>query len=290
MSGWEHVAVYGTLKRGECNHHWLRGARCEGRTRVPGLQLHNLGEYPMAVPSPDPGARIHAELYRIDAATLARLDVLEEYPGFYDRRRLPTADGRRAWIYLGQPHQVRGCRRVPFDDWGATPVFSYGSNLDPRQLRHRCAGWDGHGLVARLDGWRWAINKRSLRDPGLGHAGITPQAGAACWGVVHHLSHRDRAGLDLMEGVSIAQYEHRSVEVVCGDERLQALAYVPHPQVVASGLRASPAYAGRILRGAEHHGLPPAWRAWLRQELRPLGDSAATPAAGRRERQPGGLL
>ncbi|MGB5136366.1 MAG: gamma-glutamylcyclotransferase [Prochlorococcaceae cyanobacterium] len=284
MSGWVRVAVYGTLKRGECNHHWLRGARFEGRIRVPGLELYNLGEYPMAVPSRDPLARIHAELYRLEASALARLDVLEDYPELYDRRLLPTADDRLACIYLGQPHQVRGCRRVPFDDWGATPVFSYGSNLDPHQLRHRCAGWDGFGLVGRLDAWRWAINKRSLHDPRLGHAGITPETGSACWGLVHHLSHRDRASLDLMEGVPIAQYEHRSVEVVCGGERLRVLAYVPHPGVVASGLRASPSYAGRILRGAEHHGLPSAWRSWLQQELRHTGAAAA----GRRgERQPG---
>lgn len=262
------VAVYGTLKRGECNHHWLRGARFEGRTRVPGLELYNLGDYPMAVPSADPRARIHAELYRVDGEGLARLDVLEDYPGLYDRRQLPTTDGGLAWIYLGRPDQVRGCRRVPFDDWGATPVFSYGSNLDPQQLRQRCAGWDGIGLVARLQGWRWAINKRALHDPGEGYAGITPSPGASCWGLVHHLRHRDRAVLDLLEGVAIAQYQHRTVEVVCAEERLPVLTYVPDPTVVASGLKPSATYAERILRGAEHHGLPSGWRAWLRRQLR----------------------
>jgi gamma-glutamylcyclotransferase (GGCT)/AIG2-like uncharacterized protein YtfP len=261
------VAVYGTLKRGQCNHHWLRGARFEGRTRVAGLELYNLGQYPMAVPSRRPHASVHAELYRVDDAGLAHLDVLEDYPRLYDRRRLPTVDGHLAWIYLGRSEQVRGCRRVPFDDWGATPVFSYGSNLDPRQLRHRCAGWDGFGLVARLDHWCWLINKRSLRNPREGFAGIQPQAGASCWGVVHHLSHRDRSVLDLLEGVAIAQYEHGSVEVTCGEERLRVLTYVPHPRVVTSGLRPSAGYAGRILHGAEHHGLPSAWLTWLRRQL-----------------------
>jgi gamma-glutamylcyclotransferase (GGCT)/AIG2-like uncharacterized protein YtfP len=267
MAAGVHVAVYGTLKRGQCNHHWLRGACFEGRTRVAGLELYNLGEYPMAVPTRRPHASIHAEIYRVDDAGLAHLDVLEDYPRLYDRRRRPTADGRLAWIYLGTSEQVRGCRRVPFDDWGATPVFSYGSNLDPRQLRQRCGGWDGFGLVARLDHWRWGISKRSQRHPREGFAGIRPRAGASCWGVVHHLSHRDRAVLDLLEGVAIAQYEHRSVEVECGAERLRVLTYVPHPQVLGSGLRPSPGYAGRILHGAEHHGLPAPWRAWLRRRL-----------------------
>ena len=229
----------------------------------------------MAVPSADPLARIHAELYRVDAAGLARLDVLEDYPSLYDRRRLPTADGRLAWIYLGRRGQVRGCRRVPFDDWGATPVFSYGSNLDPHQLRQRCAGWDGTGLVGRLEHWRWAINKRALHDPREGYAGIRPHQGASCWGLVHHLSHRDRAVLDLLEGVAIGQYRHHSVEVVCAGERLRVLTYVPQPAVLGGGLRPSPSYAGRILRGAEHHGLPAGWRAWLHRQLGPLRKPAA---------------
>jgi gamma-glutamylcyclotransferase (GGCT)/AIG2-like uncharacterized protein YtfP len=263
------VAVYGTLKRGESNHHWLAGAPFLGRTRIPGLELYNLGEYPMAVPSVDPRARIHAELYRVDGEGLARLDVLEDYPHLYGRRQLPVADGQPAWVYTGRPEQVRGCRRVPFNDWGATPVFSYGSNLDPWQLRQRCAGWDGFGLVARLEHWRWAINKRALHDPREGFAGIQPQPGASCWGLVHHLSHRDRSVLDLLEGVAIGQYRHHSVEVDCGGERLPVLTYVPQPDVVAAGLRPSPGYAAHILRGAAHHGLPEAWRSWLQRQLDP---------------------
>ncbi|MEO1001741.1 MAG: gamma-glutamylcyclotransferase [Cyanobacteria bacterium J06638_7] len=270
------VAVYGTLKRGECNHQWLRGARFEGRTRVPGLELYTLGAYPMAVPSPDPSASIHAEVYGLDEAGLNRLDVLEDYPALYDRRRLATADGGLAWLYLGRPQQVRGRRRVPFDDWGATPVFSYGSNLDPQQLRQRCGGWDGLGLVARLDHWQWQINKRALHDRQEGFAGIVPRRGASCWGLVHHLRHRDRAVLDLLEGVGIAQYRHQEVQVVCGEERLRVLTYVPHAAVLSGGLRPSPAYAARVLRGARHHGLPSAWCSWLRQQL---GEAAAAQGA-----------
>jgi gamma-glutamylcyclotransferase (GGCT)/AIG2-like uncharacterized protein YtfP len=271
MAGGLRVAVYGTLKRGESNHHWLAGAPFLGRTRIPGLELYNLGDYPMAVPSLDPRARIHAELYQVDGEGLARLDVLEDYPHLYDRRRLPGADGQLAWIYTGRRDQVRGCRQVPFNDWGATPMFSYGSNLDPRQLQQRCAGWDGIGLVARLEHWRWAINKRALHDPREGYAGIQTQPGASCWGLVHHLSHRDRAVLDIMEGVAIGQYRHHSVEVDCGGERLPVLTYVPQPAVVATGLRPSPGYAARILRGAHLHGLPDDWRSWLRRQLRQPG-------------------
>ncbi len=79
-------------------------------------------------------------------------------------------------------------------DWRSTPVFHYGSNLDARRLKQRCPDWDGEGLVARLDGWGWAIDKRSDRYGGC--AGIRPAANSWTWGVVTHLSDADLAALD----------------------------------------------------------------------------------------------
>jgi cation transport regulator ChaC len=196
--------------------------------------------------------------------------LLEDYPELYDRRLLPTADDRLAWIYLGQPHQVHGCRRVPFDDWGATPVFSYGSNLCPDQLAQRCGSWDGTGLVARLEGWRWAISKiRVGRGKGEGAAGLRPDPEAHCWGVVHHLRPADRGVLDQREGVAIGHYRHQSVTVTTLEgERFEALTYVPTPQWTSESLRPAADYAGRILRGAHHWDLPEGWREQLRQALK----------------------
>ena len=273
------VAVYGSLKRGQANHHWLQGATFLGRCRLPGLVLHNLGPYPMAVPSPQRHRLIHAELYRLPPGGLAHLDLLEDYPREYDRRLRRLSDGRRAWVYVGRPEQVRGCATVPFGDWGATPVFSYGSNLDPQQLRHRCSSWDGLAAVAQLRGWRWRINKRSQRQASLGFAGIEPCDRSRCWGAVHHLSHADRAALDLREGVSIGQYSHARVMIHsrCGD-RFPVLTYAPQADVRVAGLRCSSDYAARILRGAAHHGLPLAWQRWLRRRL--SGDPAALPSWG----------
>lgn len=273
------VAVYGSLKRGHGNHHWLHGARFLGRCRLPGLVMHNLGPYPMAVPSSQRHQLIHAELYRLPPGGLARLDTLEDYPHEYDRRLRRLSDGRRAWVYVGRPEQVLGCATVPFGDWGATPVFSYGSNLDPQQLRHRCSSWDGLATVAQLRGWRWRINKRSQRQPQLGFAGIERCGRSRCWGAVHHLSHADRAALDLREGVPIGQYDHAVVTIRsrCGDS-FPALTYVPHADVRVPGLRSSSDYAARILQGAAHHGLPLAWQRWLRRRL--SGDPAGLPSWG----------
>ena len=98
------VFVYGTLKRGEKNHHWLEGASWQGEAELSGVLLHDLGPFPMAVVGE--GTAI-GEVYAVEGSGLARLDELEGYPRLYDRRPLPLADGRSAWVYLGRPNQVR---------------------------------------------------------------------------------------------------------------------------------------------------------------------------------------
>ena len=110
------VFVYGTLLRGEVNHHLLSGARLLGPHRTaPCFTLFILGAYPGAVRTGT--AALVGEVFRLDTAGLQRLDRLEEYPRLYARRPLPSPYGR-AWIYL-----YRGCLRdrpvLPGGDWRA---------------------------------------------------------------------------------------------------------------------------------------------------------------------------
>ncbi len=280
------VFVYGTLKRGEANHHWLRGARFLGRRRLVGARLHDLGPYPMAIPvdaaeagPQDQGTPadplVHGELYGVGRADLAWLDGLEDVPREYRRLRRRLSDGQRAWVYLGRPEQVRGHPLVPFADWGSTPVFSYGSNLCPDQLRHRCADWDGSGLVVRLEGWRWGICKiRSGQDPAgtqpEGAAGIQPDPGTHCWGVIHHLRPADRGRIDRHEGVALGHYRRISVAVTTEQgERFEASTYAPSAAWSAPGLRSGEPYAQRILAGLAHWPFPEEWRRTLAEHLGP---------------------
>jgi gamma-glutamylcyclotransferase (GGCT)/AIG2-like uncharacterized protein YtfP len=108
------VFVYGTLKRGASNHAWLAGSRWLGEACLPGLVLHDLGPFPMAVLG---AGTVYGELYGVDAAGLARLDQLEGYPRLYDRQLLPLADGSRAWVYLGRPRQVRHAPVLASGHW-----------------------------------------------------------------------------------------------------------------------------------------------------------------------------
>lgn len=118
--------VYGTLKRGLANHQQLSAARYAGEAAMPGVDLHDLGPFPMAVSG---RGTVLGELYGVDAATLARLDRFEGVPRLYRRERLPLGDGRTAWIYLGQPRQVRHSPRLDGGCWpGVGPL--------PRASRH----------------------------------------------------------------------------------------------------------------------------------------------------------
>jgi len=195
--GLDLVFVYGSLKRGQSNHHWLTAASFQGEAQAPGLVLHDLGPFPMAIaaaPVPpeavespsDNGGRsgfegdgglwdpdgtlaesttmanseirsrgkgaagpgsanrpqvsadqgigpsaisappvqaaspsIAGEVYAVDGETLAQLDRLEGVPRLYQRQQLQLLDGRRAWVYLGQPRQVRHVPALPHGHWPA---------------------------------------------------------------------------------------------------------------------------------------------------------------------------
>ncbi len=110
------VFVYGTLLAGEANHHLLEGARLAGAARTrPVFALANLGYFPALV---DGGASsISGEVYEVDAATLARLDVLEGHPRFYRRRRVALDDGTHAHTYVLSPEQAAGRPIIDSGDW-----------------------------------------------------------------------------------------------------------------------------------------------------------------------------
>lgn len=111
--------VYGTLKRGHDNHRHLAGAVYAGEALMSGVDLHDLGPFPMAILGE---GRVLGELYRVGEIELARLDRFEGVPRLYRREQRPLSDGRPAWIYLGRPRQVRHAPRLRQGLWPAEPV------------------------------------------------------------------------------------------------------------------------------------------------------------------------
>jgi gamma-glutamylcyclotransferase (GGCT)/AIG2-like uncharacterized protein YtfP len=106
------VFVYGTLMRGEHHHATLVGAEFLGLVEtLPLYDLVQIDYYPALLPGG--GSKVTGELYRVDDATLARLDELEEVPGYYVRERVELADGRSVFAYLMPRARAQG--GVPID-------------------------------------------------------------------------------------------------------------------------------------------------------------------------------
>jgi gamma-glutamylcyclotransferase (GGCT)/AIG2-like uncharacterized protein YtfP len=113
--------VYGTLMRGMANHRQLAGLACQGTAELAGFALYDLGPFPMAIASGDPQQRLHGELYAVPPAQLQALDRFEGAPRLYQRKRHRLADGRRVWLYVGQPRQVRHVAVIPSGRWIKPP-------------------------------------------------------------------------------------------------------------------------------------------------------------------------
>jgi gamma-glutamylcyclotransferase (GGCT)/AIG2-like uncharacterized protein YtfP len=90
------VFVYGTLKRGEPNHHWLSNpqngfqeflgaARMVRRFPLVIASRYNV-PYLLDIEEEGKGEGVLGEVYRVDCSMLAKLDELEDHPRYYRRR------------------------------------------------------------------------------------------------------------------------------------------------------------------------------------------------------------
>lgn len=113
------VAVYGTLRRGYWNHHWMEGTQLLGREYLRSIVLYDLGPYPGAVKEESSGVEV--EVYAVSMEQLRRIDILEDHlesapeQGLYDRELMPTRYGP-AWLYLYN-HSVAGCPAIREGAW-----------------------------------------------------------------------------------------------------------------------------------------------------------------------------
>jgi gamma-glutamylcyclotransferase (GGCT)/AIG2-like uncharacterized protein YtfP len=96
--------VYGTLRRGEANHHELRGARFLGFVRTAcRYDVVRVAGFPALLPGT---CEVPGELYDVDEELVALLDVFEGET--YARRVVELADGKRAEAYFLADPSLRG--------------------------------------------------------------------------------------------------------------------------------------------------------------------------------------
>jgi cation transport regulator ChaC len=143
--------------------------------------------------------------------------------------------------------------------------FAYGSNMQPATFAGR-RGIVAHGAVpARLTGWRLVFDKPSLL-PGLhGMANIVESADADVLGVAYAITRDDLAHVDLTEGVLIGNYRRVAVRVTTLDGSASELdAFTLTSDRRDASLLPSRRYLDILVEGAEAHGLPSEYVAWLR--------------------------
>jgi gamma-glutamylaminecyclotransferase len=101
------VFVYGTLKRGGSNHHFMAGQSFAGNAQTPpGFTLYEITGYPGMVREPGDREGVRGEVWRVDDACLADLDVLEGVDqGLYSREAVPLGapfgtEAVEAYVYI----------------------------------------------------------------------------------------------------------------------------------------------------------------------------------------------
>ena len=111
------IFVYGTLLRGEANHPQLseaafvRSARTEAR-----YELVDLGGYPALLE--DGSTAVSGEIYDVNSALLARLDMFEEVPGLYERKPIALIGGHIE-AYVMPRDRAAGASQIADGDWRA---------------------------------------------------------------------------------------------------------------------------------------------------------------------------
>ena len=132
--------------------------------------------------------------------------------------------------------------------------FSYGSNLDPDQMRRRCSSSQTVG-AAVIRGYLLTFPRRSQRWGG-GVAGVEPDEGSVVHVAVYRLSDIDLKRLDGFEGVNEGRYRREEVEVAMADGGTESVTlYVASPEP-GGPFKPSSDYLAAIIRGARHHSLP----------------------------------
>lgn len=93
------VAVYGTLRQGNSNHRLLAKARfCDKHVLSLPATMYTLGAFPGIVFNKEENGPIVVEVYEVTKPEFRKLDSLEGFPNFYNRKRVSTPVGD-AWIY-----------------------------------------------------------------------------------------------------------------------------------------------------------------------------------------------
>lgn len=86
--------VYGTLKKGFNNHHYVKECECLGEAKtIEKYPMINSGYFPSLIDDKGIGYHIQGFVYLVDDNQLAKIDNLEGHPNFFQRKEIDIAIG-----------------------------------------------------------------------------------------------------------------------------------------------------------------------------------------------------
>ena len=142
--------------------------------------------------------------------------------------------------------------------------FAYGSNMHPDTFRGRRGIVAERALAACLSGWQLVLDKPPLLPMGQAMANVVPMSGEQVLGVAYAIGPDDLAHVDLTEGVLIGNYARVAVHVTSLETGTGLDAFTLTSERRDPALRPSRRYMDLLIQGAEIHGLPGEYVAWLR--------------------------
>ncbi len=111
MTAINKVFVYGTLKQGQRNFHYLQAAEFVGHFITDSIySMYAFDDYPAVCL--DGRHSIQGEIYHVSDSQFQQLDELERYPEFYQRIEILTSYGD-AWMYVVKTELCLGRPGIP---------------------------------------------------------------------------------------------------------------------------------------------------------------------------------
>lgn len=119
------VFIYGSLKKGFCNHHMLKKAKykCKAKTRKRyGMFQERNANYPYLIKQSNSCYHhVEGEIYEVKTSTtLKQLDIFEDAPEYYQREiiEIETTSGsiQKAQVYFMKEYNIPS-EQTPLREW-----------------------------------------------------------------------------------------------------------------------------------------------------------------------------
>ncbi|MFB4169132.1 gamma-glutamylcyclotransferase [Virgibacillus sp. JSM 102003] len=258
------VFVYGTLRKGERNHHFLDGAACIfEQCRTNGSLYDTNNRYPTMKESKS--SWVYGELYEVTEAQLRSIDRLEgfeegHHDNLYNRTTAPVYNDSggeiSANIYTAGQLLHKSTKRIPSGDWlvynylkqNDILYFAYGSCMDDE--RFKLAGVDQYFVNLKgkgtLNGFEFRFS-RSSHDGGK--ADLVENSQEKVEGKVYQIPHGALEYLYKREGVYANAYRPAIVSVTINKLIYPAITFIGTEK--SAETKPTELYATEIIRGGQ---------------------------------------